>query len=74
MNCQRCQANEAEYLVYTDTINFKVCIFCALTAKEIGITPEVLHGLRTDHQQINQQLFHNTVPAPCRSASCKDFP
>ncbi len=50
MNCQRCKANEAEYLVYTDAINLKVCIFCAITAKEIGITPEVLHGLQPDHQ------------------------
>jgi hypothetical protein len=50
MNCQRCKANEAEYLVYTDTINLKVCIFCAITAKEVGITPEVLHGLQPDHQ------------------------
>ncbi len=50
MNCQRCKANEAEYLVYTDTINLKVCIFCAITAKEIGITPEVLHDLQPDHQ------------------------
>ncbi len=37
MNCQRCKANEAEYLVYTDTINLKMCIFCAITAKEIGL-------------------------------------
>jgi len=50
MNCQRCRAYEARYQVYTETINLKVCIFCAITAKEIGITSEVLHGLRTDHQ------------------------
>ncbi len=55
MNCQRCKENEAEYLVITDTINLKVCIFCAITAKEIGITPEVLHGLRPDHQLGNTQ-------------------
>jgi len=63
MNCQRCKAYEAEYLVYTDTINLKVCIFCAITAREIGITPEVLHDLRPDHQlgaiQENLDLFYS---------------
>ena len=65
MNCQRCKANEAEYLVYTDTIHLKVCIFCAITAKEIGITPEVLHDLRTDHQpgdtQDSLDLFYSAA-------------
>ena len=42
MNCHRFQADEAEYFVYTDTIKFKVCIYCAVTAKEIGLTAEVL--------------------------------
>ena len=50
MNCQICQANEAEYLVYTDTINLKLCIFCAIIAKEIGIRLEVFHRLRTDYR------------------------
>jgi hypothetical protein len=63
MNRQRCKANEAKYPVYTDTINLKVCIFCAITAKEIGITPEVLHSLQTDHQpgdtQESLDLFYS---------------
>ena len=45
MNCHRCQAGEAEYFVYTDTIKFKVCIYCAVTAKEIGLTAEVLPNI-----------------------------
>jgi len=45
MNCHRCQAVEAEYFVYTDTIKYKVCIYCAVIAKEIGLTAEVLPNI-----------------------------
>lgn len=44
MNCHRCQAVEAEYFVYTG-IKFKVCIYCAVIAKEIGLMVEVLPNI-----------------------------
>ncbi len=48
MNCQRYQVNEAEYLVYTDTINLKVYISCAIIAVELEIAVEDLPRLRTN--------------------------
>jgi protein-arginine kinase activator protein McsA len=50
MNCQRCQANEAGYRVYTDIMNLEVCSSCAIKAVEVGIAVEALPRLRTDHQ------------------------
>ncbi len=61
MNCERCQVNEAEYLVYTDTMNIKVCIFCAITAKEIGLKAEIFTRLRTNHQQILRAFEQKTA-------------
>ena len=52
MNCQRCQADEARFRVYTDIMNVKVCISCVIQALELGIAVEALPRLRTDHQQI----------------------
>jgi protein-arginine kinase activator protein McsA len=49
MNCQRCQVNEAEYLVYTDTINLKVCISCAIIAVELEIAVDTIPKLRSIH-------------------------
>ena len=51
MKCQRCPANEARYRVYTNMMNLKVCMSCAIQALELGIAVEVLPRLRTDHQQ-----------------------
>ncbi len=52
MNCQRCQANEARYRVFTDIMNLEVCSSCAIKAVEVGIAVEVLprFRLQTDDQ------------------------
>lgn len=43
MKCQRCLKGEvAEYRVYSDAIDMKVCSSCAKEAGELGITVEVL--------------------------------
>lgn len=52
MNCQRCLRNEARYRVYTDMMNLKVCMSCAIQALELGIAVEVIPRLGTGHQQI----------------------
>ena len=38
MKCQRCQANEARFRVYTEAMDTKVCTSCALVALQLGIT------------------------------------
>ncbi len=50
MNCERCSADEVRFRVYSDIINLKVCVFCAITAKETGLTVEAFPRLRTNHQ------------------------
>ena len=63
MNCQRCQANESRYRVYTDIMNVKVCTSCAIKALELGIAVEALPRLRTDQQQI-LNVFEQLLPQP----------
>jgi hypothetical protein len=41
MNCKRCLTADAQYRVRTD-MNLEVCIYCAITAQEIGLEIEVL--------------------------------
>ncbi len=38
MKCQRCKADEARFRVYTEAMDTKVCISCALVALQLGIT------------------------------------
>jgi hypothetical protein len=51
MNCKRCLTADAQYRVRTD-ISLEVCIYCAITAQEIGLEIEVLPRLQTENQQI----------------------
>ena len=59
MKCQRCQVNEAEYLVYTETINLEVCTSCAVKALDRLIASELYPRLRTIHQQILRAFEQN---------------
>ncbi len=61
MNCKRCQVNEAEYLVYTDTINLEVCTSCAVKALDRLIASELYPRLRTNHQQILRGRLNKTA-------------
>ncbi len=49
MNCQRCQANEARYRVFTDILNLEACTSCAIIAVELGIAVDTLPKLRSIH-------------------------
>ena len=42
MNCQRCLTVKAQYRVYSDIMNLKVCASCAISALELGILVEAL--------------------------------
>ena len=44
MKCQRCQANEARYRVYTDMMDHKVCTSCAALAQILGISVVALEN------------------------------
>jgi protein-arginine kinase activator protein McsA len=44
MKCQRCFTNEANYRVYSDILDLKVCVPCAKEAGRLGISAEVLHS------------------------------
>ena len=48
MECQRCLlGKEAEYRVYTEAMEMKVCATCAQEARRLGITVEPLDDGKT---------------------------
>ena len=50
MECQRCSRGKAaQYRVYSDMIDMKVCAACADKALRLGITVEVLDDSEERH-------------------------
>jgi len=45
MKCQRCQATDAAYRVFTDAINIGVCPSCAEEARQLDIATENIPSL-----------------------------
>ncbi len=42
MTCQRCQGEDVEFRVFTDTIDLDVCPSCAQMARQLNIATEEL--------------------------------
>jgi len=55
MICQRCNADESRYRVYTDIINLEVCPSGAIPALKLGLAVECLPILKTKPQLGNTQ-------------------
>jgi len=64
MNCERClRAERAEYRVYSDIVDLKVCAACASEAWWLGLSVEVLDDWPTHEQR------HHTGPSQFANAN-----